>query len=403
MNRSTTRALLATLFLGTTAIAAAGLTTFTPAHAAAAGTETKNKALVDALNGAQADYKAGRFADALAKAKVADSIKEDKPQAINLAIHGMIVKYALDAKDYASALAQIDKNIAANEGNKTENIKQAMGISFLMKDNAKAKQYSDQLGGNLDNETRLFIASQMAAAGQNKEALAYAAPALQGSPSEAALKFQQAVYFKMNDAVGRRAALEQLVTSYPKPEYWHDLLQLARNEKGLNDEQTMDIYRLRNALGDLKTVDDYFDATQEALVAGYPAEAKAILDKGVMAKVVPMGERLTRLYKKISDDTAANAAVQADLQKRAAADPNAKVKLGLIYWSFAKNKEAEESIRAGIAGGKLTDPEGAKVALGHALFAQGKKPEAIAAFDSVARNSKQAAIARLWSIYSRKG
>jgi predicted Zn-dependent protease len=278
-----------------------------------------------------------------------------------------------------------------------------MGISFLMKDNAKAKAYSDQLGGNLDNETRLFIASQMAAAGQNKEALAYAAPALQGSPTEAALKFQQAVYFKMNDPVGRRTALEQLVTSYPKPEYWHDLLQLARNEKGLNDEQTMDIYRLRLALGDLKTVDDYFDATQEALVAGYPAEAKTILDKGVAAKVVPMGERLTRLFKKIDDDTAANAAVQADLQKKAAADPNAKVKLGLIYWSFGKTKEAEDSIRAGIAAGKLADPEGAKIALGHALFSQGKKPEAIAAFDSVARNSKQAPIARLWSIYTRKG
>jgi hypothetical protein len=401
MNCSMTRAFLATIFLGTTAIAAGNLTALTPARAAAAP-ETKNKALVDAINGAQADYKAGRFADALAKAKVADGIKEDKPQAINVAVHAMIVKYAIDAKDYASALAQIDKNIAANEGNKTENIKQAMAISFMMKDNAKAKAYSDQLGSNLDNETRLFIASQMAAAGQNKEALAYAAPALQGNPTEAALKFQQAVYFKMNDAAGRRAALEQLVTSYPKPEYWHDLLQLARNEKGLNDEQTMDIYRLRSALGDLKTVDDYFDATQEALVAGYPAEAKVMLDKGVMAKVVPAGERLTRLYKKISDDTAANAGVQADLQKRAAADPNAKVKLGLIYWSFGKNKEAEDSIRAGMMG-KLADPDGAKVALGHALFSQGKKPEAIAAFDSVARNSKEAPLARLWSIYVRKG
>jgi hypothetical protein len=401
MNCSTSRALFATLFLGTAAIAAVGLTNFAPAYAAPAP-ETKNKALVDAINGAQADYKAGRFADALAKAKVADGIREDKPAAVNLAIHAMIVKYAIDAKDYASALAQIDKNIAANEGNKVENIKQAMGISFLMKNNAKAKEYSDQLGGNLDTETRLFIAQQMAAAGQNKEALAYAAPALQGTPSEAALKFQQAIYFKMNDPVGRRAALEQLVTSYPKPEYWHDLLQLARNEKGLNDEQTMDIYRLRLALGDLKTVDDYFDATQEALVAGYPAEAKAMLDKATAAKLLT-GERAGRLVNTTNQQVTANAAVQADLQKKAATDPNARVKLGLIYWSFGKSKEAEDSIRSGIMAGKLTDPEGAKVALGHALFSQGKKAEAVAAFDSVARNNKEAPIARLWSIYVRKG
>jgi hypothetical protein len=389
------------LFLGAAAISAIGPMSSAPAYAAAA-TETKNKALVDAINGAQADFKAGRFAEALAKAKEADAIREDKPAALNPLIHGMIVKYAIEAKDYASALAQIDKNIAANEGNKTENIKQALSVSFVMKNNTKAQEYAAQLGNNLDNETRLYIASQMANAGQYKEALAYAAPALQGTSSEAALKFQQAVYFKMNDAVGRRASLEQLVTNYPKPEYWHDLLQLARNEKGLNDEQAMDIYRLRLALGDLKTVDDYFDASQEALVAGYPAEAKAMLDKAAAAKLLT-GERAGRLVNTTNQQVAANAAVQADLQKRAAADPNASVKLGLIYWSFGKNKEAEDAIRAGIMKGKLADPEAAKIALGHALLGQGKKQEAVSAFDSVAKTSKVAPIARLWSIYARRG
>ena len=401
MSWNTARALSATLFLGTAIIATSGVMSSVPADAAPAIT-IENKALAEAFMAAQNDYKAGRVAEALAKAKEADAIREGKPAAVNLAIHGMIVKYAIDAKDYASALAQIDKNIATNEGNKTENIKQAMAISFMMKNNAKAQEYANQLGSNLDNETRLLIASQMASAGQNKEALAYAAPAFQGgTASEAALKFQQAIYFKMNDAVGRRAALEQLVTNYPKPEYWHDLLQLARNEKGLNDEQAMDIYRLRLVLGDLKTDGDYSEMAQEALVAGYPAEAKAVLDKAATAKLLN-GERAGRLVKATNDAVAANTAIQADLQKKAATDANSSVKLGLIYWSFGKSKEGEDAIRAGMKG-KLADPEGAKIALGHTLFSQGKKPEAVAAFDSVARNSKAAAIARLWSIYARKG
>ena len=54
-------------------------------------------------------------------------------------------------------------------------------------------------------------------------------------------------------------------------------------------------------------------------------------------------------------------------------------------------------------GGKLADPEGAKMALGHALLGQGKKQEAVTAFDSVAKTSKIAPIARLWSIYARRG
>jgi len=397
-----TRALSATLFLGAAAIAATGPMSSAPAYAAQA-TETKNKALVDALNGAQADFKAGRFAEALAKAKEADAIKEDKPAALNPLIHGMIVKYAIEAKDYPSALAQIDKNIAANEGSKTENLKQAMSISFLMKNNTKAQEYAGQLGNNLDVETRLFIASQMANAGQGKEALAYAAPALQGTPTEAALKFEQAVYFKMNDPVGRRATLEQLVSLYPKLEYWHDLLQFARNEKGLTEEQTMDIYRLRLAVGDLKTNSEYLEMAQQALLVGYPAEAKAVVDKGTAAKALQPGERVDRLVKMTGDRITQDAAIQADLQKKAATDPNAGVKLGLIYWTFGKGKEAEDAIRAGMAKGKLTDPDAAKVALGHALLAQGKKQEAVTAFESVPKTSKEAPIARLWAIYARKG
>lgn len=401
MSLKTTRVASATLFLGAAAITGAGPMSSAPAYAAPA-TETENKALVDTINGMKADAAAGRFADALAKAKVADTMTP-KPADLTRNIHLLIVSYAISAKDYNAALAQIDKMIGSNEGNKNENLKQALGIAISMKNNAKIQEYSGQLGNSLDNETRLYIASQMANAGQLKEALAYAAPVLQGgNPSEAALQFQQAIYFKMNDANGRRAALEQLVTNYPKPQYWHDLLQLARNEKGLNDEQAMDIYRLRFALGDLKTDADFQEMAQEALVAGYPAEAKAVLDKATAAKLLN-GERSVRLVKMTGDRVAADAGIQADLQKKAAADPNSSVKLGLIYWSFGKHKEAEEAIRAGIMGGKLADPDQAKMALGHALLGQGKKQEAVSAFDSVARNSKIAPIAKLWSIYARKG
>lgn len=400
----TTRALCAALLLGTAAFTASALVSTAPAHAAAAPTiklPAENKALADAVNGALADARAMRYAEALAKAKQADAMP-GKPAELTRALHGLIISYAISAKDYPSALGQIDKNIAANEGNKTENLKQALSVANMMGDKAKVQQYASALGGNLDNDTRLYIANQMAAAGQLKEALDYAQPALQGNASEAALKFQQALYFKMGNANGRRAALEQLVAAYPKPEYWHDLLQLARNEKGLNDEQSMDIYRLRLALGDLKTNDEYVEAAQEALVANYPSEAKAIIDKGTTAKVVQANERLGRLNKTIADRIAADAAVQADLQKKAAADPNSGVKLGLIYYTLGKGKEAEDAIRAGMKG-KLADPEGAKIALGHALLAQGKKPEAVQAFDSVTKNSKDAPIARLWAIYARKG
>ena len=403
MNSKMTRTLSAAFLMGAVGFTASGLVLSAPAHAAQAGITLEDKELVEAINGAQADAKAGRFAEALAKAKAADA-RPGKPAALVPQIHKMVVAYAVSAKDYATALAEIEKIIAAKEGNQNENLKQALSIANQMQNKAKVAEYAAQLGNNLDPDTRLFIAGQMMNAGQYKEALAQAEPLIKAAnPPEPALKFQQAVYFKMNDAVGRRAALEQLVVNYPKLEYWHDLLQLARNEKGMTDEQTLDVLRLRLAVGDMKTDADYLDFAQQALIAGHPEEAKAALDKGMAAKVVQNNERMTRLFKKISDDTAANVAVQADLQKKAATDGTAGVKLGLIQWSMGKSKEGEDAIRAGMARGKLADLEAAKVALGHTLLSQGKKQDAVTAFDSVARNSKQAPIARLWSIYARKG
>jgi hypothetical protein len=367
----------------------------------AAAINTKNEALVKAINDAQAAAKAQNWAVALQKAKEADAIKDDKPASLNPIIHQMIVSYAINARDFGAAMAQLDKNIAAGEGNKNENLKQGLGVAISAKNKEKTDQYAKELGNNLDNETRLFIASTMMNSGQLKESLEYAKPALEGNASEAALKFEQAVYFKMNDQAGRRAALEQLVSSYPKPEYWHDLLQLARNEKGLNDEQLMDIYRLRFAVGDLKTLDDYTDMAQEALVAGYPAEAKQVLDKAAAAKLLT-GDRSVRLVKLVNDRVAQDAAAQADLQKKVAADPNSGVKLGLMYWSFGKNKEAEDAIRAASSSGKIASPDEAKVALGHVLLTEGKTQDAVSAFSSVPKASKEANIARLWAIYARK-
>jgi hypothetical protein len=373
-----------------------------PASGYAAAISTKNEALVKAINDANAAAKAQNWTVALEKAKEADAIKDDKPASLNPTIHQMIVSFAINAKDYTTAMAQLDKNTAAGEGNKAQNLKQALSIAIMAKSKEKTDQYAKELGNNLDNETRLFIASQMMNSGQLKESLEYAKPALEANPTEAALKFEQAVYFKMNDQTGRRAALEQLVSSYPKLEYWHDLLQLARNEKGLNDEQLMDIYRLRFAVGDLKSTDDYTDMAQQALVAGYPAEAKQALDKAAAAKLLN-GDRTTRLVKMVSDRVTQDSAVQSDLQKKAASDPNNGVKLGIIYWTFGKNKEAEDAIRSAMSRGKLADPDGAKIALGHVLLAEGKKQDAVTAFSSIARASKVANVARLWAIYARKG
>jgi len=360
---------------------------------------------------AKAAAAAGRFAEALAKAKEADAI-QGKPASLIPAIHGMIVSYAISAKDYPSAFAQLDKMIASNEGDKAKNLSDAMGLALQTNNQPKVESYKTALGNNLTPQVRLVIASGYVKAKKYKEAVEEVQPLMpNGQPAEnlppqtkeSLLRFLHSVYNEMNDTANRRNMLEELVLFYGKPQDWHDLFQLARNEKGLSDEQQLDIVRLRLAVGDLKAAGDFIEGAQSALVAEYPNDAKTILDKGNQAKVLNAAtdERVGRLVKMTNDRVAADAANQAQLAQKAASDPNASVKLGLIYWTYAKHKEAETAVRAGMKG-KLADPEGAKVALGHTLLSQGNKPDAVSAFNSVAKASKWSSVARLWSIYARR-
>jgi hypothetical protein len=396
------RALATAIAIGFSAFVAANLV---PGGDAFAGDAPKfkieNKALADAVNAAQNAAKAGNYAEAIAKAKEADAF-QGKPPQLGPLLHAQIVAWAQASKNYPEAIAMIDKMLASKEGKREELLAQGWSIATASGNAAKRDAYTQLLGDNLTPAARLAMASEMAKAKQHKQAIDYVQPLFEPGkqPREDVLKFVQANYFAMNDVNGRRNALEQLVLYYGKAEYWKDLLQLARNEKGLTDEQQMDIAMLRLGVGDLKTLEDYQEAAQQALVAKYPGNAKAVLDKAAAAKVL-QGERSDRLLKMTNATVAADSAVIADLTQKAATDPNANAKLARVLVSYGKYTEAEAAVRAA-AKAKLADIEGAKVTLGHALLGQGKRPEAAGAYNSVNRQNKWYSISRLWSLFSRR-
>jgi lipopolysaccharide biosynthesis regulator YciM len=363
-----------------------------------------NRAVGVPLQAAVEAQKAGNTGVCIAKAQEADKVA-GKSAYESTVINQLITACAIQAGNNQLALTMLDKMIAAGQGNKTENLKQAMNISLRMKNNAKAQQYLNQLGGAGGNAALLMGQAQYQA-GNYDEAIRLARPMLQqGTPSKDLLELLSAAYYKKGDEANRRLMLEQLTLHYPSAEYWHNLLQMARNQKGLNDEQQLQIMRLRLLVGDIKTGTEFSEMAQLAIIAGYPAEAKAVLMKASEAKQLEgLGERGQRLVNLTAQRVAADekqlAAMQA--QAPAAAAGDAEVKLGKVLLSYDKAADAEKAIRAGIAKGKLTDEAGAKIALGRALLAQGKKQDAVRQFNAVPRNSDQAAIARLWSIYAQR-
>ena len=88
---------------------AASLISSTPIYSATARSEA-----VDLMTDAQRDYKAGRFADALTKMKAADATPEILPSQVARVVHMTIVKYAVAANDYPSAVSELQKMIAAD-------------------------------------------------------------------------------------------------------------------------------------------------------------------------------------------------------------------------------------------------------------------------------------------------
>ena len=115
---------------------------------------TVEQSVTDLLNSAEADYKERLFTNALSKAKQADGI-QNKPGWQAVSVHRTIVRYALAAKEWTLALDELDRILAANEGNRIESLKEALATSMMLKDKTKAAEYARQLGGNLSEDLRL--------------------------------------------------------------------------------------------------------------------------------------------------------------------------------------------------------------------------------------------------------
>lgn len=205
--------------------------------------------------------------------------------------------------------------------------------------------------------------------------------------------------YEAHDDVTYSAALEQLVSSSNKPEYWQRLIKYAEGSKALSDHQSLDIYRIKFRTSAVTTADDYFITAQYALQFGFASEAKSVIDAGIAKKI--LGDaRTQRLVKMANDAIASN---QRNLPKTIKEANSAKngdllVKLGEDYCGMNKGKDAVDAVKAGIAKG-VSDPDNAQVRLGQAYFAAGEKAQALAAFAKVNGNANAKLVAKLWSLY----
>jgi hypothetical protein len=370
------RAALTAIFLGTAAAGAAALLMAVPSQAL-----TVSAKVGPLLNEAKALYSAGKYDAALAKLKEAEAVKSTSDD--TAVINSMKQAIGVKTGDVALGGAAAAKAKFANDYNAGK-FKDVIADAELLRKN-----------GGLDAQSQLIVGQAYYKAGDFAGCVRYAKTL---SGNDTALQLQARCAYETGDEATQRAALEQLVSRSPKPEYWSDLLKLGERARGLSDHNTLDINRLRLITGSMQTKDDYISLGQFALQFKLAAEAQSVLEKGVAAKLLT-DDRSMRLLATAKQMAAANLANEPKALAAANAVPQGDdlVAVGENMIGEGKAKDAIGVIQRGLKK-PLKDANNAQIRLGQAYLAAGQKGDAEAAFNKVKAPEKDAMIAHLWAL-----
>jgi hypothetical protein len=377
--------------------------------ATAQAQEAVKPEIAKALKAAADLMRAGKFREALAKVREADAVP-NKTAAEQLTIERARGSAALGARDYDTAARAFEQVMASGKLPAAEQAKIAQALAsaeYSAGHYAKAIKWAQQAGNSPEMHDLIAAASfqtgDYAGVARMVSADIEAAEKSGRKPSERDLDLLVNAYQRMNNPAALSKALEKLLAYYPKKETWANVLSRLPRKPGFSDRFSLDLYRLQLATGNLSKPNDYMEAAQLALQAGYPAEGKAIVEKGFAAGVLGTGAEADRQKRlrdlAIKQEAEARAALDRDAaEAENAKDGNALVKVGYAFVTMGQAEKGAALIEKGIAKGGLKRPEDAKLHLGLAQLQAGKKSKAVQTLRSVQGNDGAADIAQLWVI-----
>ena len=191
----------------------------------------------------------------------------------------------------------------------------------------------------------------------------------------------------------------QWVSIYPTPTNWRDAIGIYRNMNNVDEQGTLDLFRLARAAKAMNGEADYDRYAYAALMKGYPGEAKIVLEEGIAANAVdpkksPFKEMIQQANQKATGeeatlDGAASKALSGGTSKSA-------LTTGDLLYGYGRFDKAAELYRAALkrpgADVGLTN-----LHLGMALARAGDKAGATAALNAV--TGARADIAKYWLAY----
>ena len=355
--------------------------------------------------------RAGKAREALAKAREADAVG-GKTAAEQLIIDRMKAAAAQRANDFPTAIAALEAIHPKVGGAEAGQIAEQLAAAYAQtRNNAKATEWMNKAiaAGNNSATIRQLQQFLLSTSGDFNAIARDSAAAVQAA-EQAGRRPAEDDLLRLADAQNRLgqtnayvATLEKLLLNYPKKDYWNAYLGRVARKAGFSPRYELDLLRLRLASGTITKTEEYMEAAQLALQAGFPAEARRIIEQGYANKLLGTGaeasrhQRLRDLALKQEGESKANIASQvAEAEK--AKDGDNLVKWGYALVTLGEVDRGIGVIQQGMAMPGLKRPDEARLRLGMAQLQSGKaRNAAVQTLRGVRGTDGTADIARLWT------
>lgn len=370
------------------------------------------------LQAAKASLDAKKYPDAIAKLKEIQGLS-GKNAYDDFLVNEMLSYAYLKTNNYAEAAKVLEPMLDSEFVPKSDvpkRVRQLAQINIQLKNYDKVIAYGERAtkDGYADDEMLTWVGQAYYLKGDYKGSAKYVETYIQNQvkagkkPKENTLLVLQSSCQKLNDSACLQRTFEQLVTYYPKAQYWQNLVDAmfhtqASGEAG--EQNLLQVYRLASAVDVLKKPSDYTEYAQLALERGSAGEAQAVLEKGFANKIFAEGRDVERNKRLLDSAKKQAAADQAALAKKASdaaagAAGDADVSLGLAYMGYQQYDKAVEAINRGLSK-PVQNAADARLSLGIAELRAGRKDDARKTFKAVKGDPTLERLANLWTLHSQ--
>ncbi len=366
------------------------------------------------LSSASALFKAHSYAKAMAAVRAADAVPGKTPYE-NSVIAQMKAAIAQASGDSAAAASLINSGqISGPEATKL--IQGQVSMAFREKNYGQVVYWADRYlkSGGTEPAMKTYLIQGYYLQGKYAEAEKLQAAQIQAEtrggkpPVEAQLQLLYSCQSHLNDKAGQLVTIKQLVTYYPKPDYWRNVISSLRSKPGFPDRLLLDVYRLEFSLQLVNTPADAMDMAELAVQAKLPGEAKDVVDKSFAGGLLGTGAEAPRHQRLKALVEKTYVADQVDLAKQEAAvaddrDGNAMFALGETYVSYGQFPKGLSLMEQGMRKDDLRHPDDSKLHLGLAYWKAGNKAKALATLKTVGGTDGTADLAQLWQEWTDAG